>query len=243
MPRGRCASPIHPAQLSQLAAAIVPAEQRDIGALSARYEAAAKENPGAVSPGIGDPGGVSYGSYQLSSCKGTADAFVASAEARRWADQFRGLKPGTDAFSQKWRAVAAGNPTAFHAAQKAFVERTLYGVASRKVAHRTGYDLNGASEAMRQVTYSTAVQHGPTGSAAVIIEAIRRTDQKLKRNDPAYQAALINNIYDRRTEIFGAMRQRALKAVDSRSAKNHDNVIKDRFPRERADALRILAGE
>jgi hypothetical protein len=226
-----------------LAAARTPAEQRDIGALSARYEAAAKENPGAVSPGIGDPGGVSYGSYQLSSRKGTADAFVANAEARRWADQFRGLKPGTDAFSQKWRAVAAGNPTAFHAAQKAFVERTLYGVASRKVAHRTGYDLNGASEAMRQVTYSTAVQHGPTGSAAVISEAIRRTDQKLKRNDPAYQAALINNIYDRRTEIFGAMRQRALKAVDSRSAKNHDNVIKDRFPRERADALRILAGE
>jgi len=129
------------------AAAKAPAEQHDIGALAARYEAAAKENPGAVSPGTGDSGGVSYGSYQLSSRKGTADAFVASAEARLWAEEFRGLKPGTDAFSQKWRAVAAGNPTAFHAAQKAFVARTLYGVASRKVARTTGYDLNGASEA------------------------------------------------------------------------------------------------
>lgn len=92
------------------------------------------------------------------------------------------------------------------------------------------------------MTYSTAVQHGPNGSAAVISEAIGRTDQKLKRNDPAYQDALINNIYDRRTEIFDAMRQRALKAGDLKSAKNHDNVIKGRLPRERADALRILAG-
>ena len=33
------------------AAAKAPAEQHDIGALAARYEAAAKENPGAVSPG------------------------------------------------------------------------------------------------------------------------------------------------------------------------------------------------
>ena len=174
----------------------------DLGALSARYESHGSGDPGTVSSGDNDPGGISYGSYQLSTKKGTADAFATSREAQRWANEFRGLKAGTAQFSAKWRAIAAREREAFQAAQKAYVQRTLYNDTVQRVSKATGYDLNGAGPAVRQVTYSTAVQHGGTGGARVMTEAIRRADQKLKRTDARYKEALVDATYDRRTEIF-----------------------------------------
>ena len=57
-------------------ASTVPAAHR-LGALSERFESGDR-GPGAVSSGQGDPGGVSYGIWQLSSRAGTAAAFAAS---------------------------------------------------------------------------------------------------------------------------------------------------------------------
>lgn len=45
-----------------------------LGDLSASYES--NGNPGCVSTGYGDLGGISYGTYQLASNAGSVDAFI-----------------------------------------------------------------------------------------------------------------------------------------------------------------------
>ena len=215
---------------------LTPAAKPDIGALSARYETRSGGDPGRISSGANDPGGISYGSHQLSSKKGTADDFIASPEARAWAKQFLDLKAGTPEFGKQWKAVAAREPSAFEGAQKAYIGRTLYEPAVKRVAKATGYNLDIAHEAVRQVTYSVSVQHG--GAAIILSRAVSQTDTKFKRTDASYQKQLIENIYSQRTEYTRAVTRRSLPG----DAKSLNNAIKTRFPSERDDALRLLRG-
>ena len=167
------------------------------------------------------------------------------------------MQPGTQQFSAKWKEIAAREPNAFGNAQDAYVSRTHYDVAAKKIKNATGYNLDKASGALRQVTYSTAVQHGPTGGPHVMSEAIRRTDAKMKRTDPRYEPALINAIYDRRTEIYLATSERNKRKAEQfaksgrtkdaaearKRARNARNVVNNRYPKERLDALRLLSIE
>ena len=68
-----------------------------LGDVSAKYESG---NGGAktISSGTGDPGGVSYGSYQLASKTGTLEAFL---KASGYNKDFAGLTPGTSLFNEK----------------------------------------------------------------------------------------------------------------------------------------------
>jgi hypothetical protein len=118
---------------------------RDIGRLSAGEES---RGPGTISTGRGDAGGVSYGDFQIQSADGNIDRFVASTEFTRWAPEFRGLTPNTEAFYARWRAVAAREPDAFEEAQHAYVERTRYHPTATQVRRATGYDLDTASNAV-----------------------------------------------------------------------------------------------
>jgi len=257
--RARAAA-AEPATKPRPKAAPKPAARRKvetIGALSAKYESRAGGNPGEVSNPTGDRGGVSYGNHQLATNTGTLREFLASPEAGPWAREFQGLRPGTAPFSAKWKEVAAREPKAFGDAQDAYVSRTHYDVAARKIEAATGYDLGKASGALRQVIYSTAVQHGATGGPRVIAEAMRRTDTKLRRTDPSYEPLLIGAIYDRRTEIYRATSEhyqwkaeqlikagRVGDAADARKrAQNARNVVNNRYPKERLDALRLLSAE
>src|SRR6478736_3004866 len=86
-----------------------PAADEDLGKLSEKYESG-NRGPGTVSTGKGDPGGVSYGTYQLASKVGRADAFV----KRYYPDTFKGLKGGTDEFTQRWKELAAKDPKGLH---------------------------------------------------------------------------------------------------------------------------------
>lgn len=68
-----------------------------LGALSERFESGGR-GPGTISGGESDPGGVSYGTYQLASRTGTAARFLAN-EGARWAQDFAGYVPGSENFS------------------------------------------------------------------------------------------------------------------------------------------------
>ena len=107
-----------------------------LGSLSEHFESGGR-GPGAVSGGVGDPGGVSYGTYQLSSRTGTAARFIAS-EGAAWAQDFGKFAPGSASFSRCWREVAEREPDAFGEAQHAFIERTHYRPAVAKVIEQTG---------------------------------------------------------------------------------------------------------
>lgn len=196
-------------------------------------------DPGTISKGQGDKyGGVSYGPYQLSSKQGTASEFVNSPEAQRWADKFKELKPGTEAFNAQWRAVAANDPAGFGAAQKAFIDRSSYGLAESKLAQSPITDIRRASPVVKAVVYSTAVQHGAAG---IVKASVAKTDRLLKRGDPKWQATLISNIYQVRIARFMKKFRDLTKQGDTVSAKTYFNVATNRLPSERDNALAILA--
>lgn len=194
----------------------------DIGALSAKYESSGPANPGKISTGKGDTGGVSYGTYQLATNTGTLGEFLASPEARKYAPELQGLKPATPGFGAKWREIASREPEAFHHAQGAFVARTHYDRPVGRIKEETGFDVNRASDAVTHAVYSTNVQHGPGRGGGMIIKAIKLADQERNRSHSGYEAALINHIYDIRQSFFPA--------------------TKERYARERKDALLGLAG-
>jgi len=162
-----------------------------LGALSERYESGGR-GPGTVSSGLRDPGGVSYGLYQMASKTGTVAAFL-SAEGVRWSRDFIGKAPGTPAFSEQWKAIAARDPGAFAEAQHAFIERTHYRPVVRAVQVQSGLDLDARSAAVRDVCWSCAVQHG--GAVKILVQAIGKAEAGCRREAADFDRALIEAVY------------------------------------------------
>jgi hypothetical protein len=126
--------------------------------------------PRTVSPPSDDPGGISYGSYQLRSSR--VWDFLHH-EGQEFADRFKhtnprtghteNLRPGSEAFTNAWREVAGASEhrSDLMAAEDAYIKRTHYDVQAEQLQRATGLDLNSRSETLRQVVYSTSVQFGP----------------------------------------------------------------------------------
>ncbi|WP_459933252.1 VgrG-related protein [Fundidesulfovibrio butyratiphilus] len=130
-----------------------------LGDSTKKYESGSR-GVSTVSNGQGDPGGVSYGTYQLASKTGTAAAFMRSKEAGAFSPQFAGLTPGTPEFSAKWKEVAAKDPEGLHKAEKAYLERTHFVLQAAK-ADSLGFDMS--NPALRDAVWSGSIQHGRFG--------------------------------------------------------------------------------
>ena len=209
-------------------------DDTQLGALSERYETGGR-GPGTVSSGNGDPGGVSYGTYQLAGNLGRPQQFLAN-EGRAWAAEFGGAGPGSASFTATWKAIASREPERFEAAQHAYIERTHYDVQVSHVQGATGLDLSARSAALKDVAWSTSVQHGPETNA--IVKAMARVEaQGIKPSDgQTYDRALINAIYDERGKRDASG---ALAYFTSASAPVQASVA-TRFGDERRDALAML---
>jgi hypothetical protein len=203
-----------------------------LGSLSERYESGGN-GPGTVSNGLRDPGGVSYGLYQLATRTGTAAEFV-GAEGARWAGDFAGKRPGTPAFTAAWQAVAARDGAAFGAAQHAFIERTHYRPAVAGVLRQTGLDLDARADAVRDACWSVAVQHG--AAVTILCRAVRAADSGQPRGDPHYDRALVEAIYVARSDY---VRKVAASAAPG-DRQTLLNVVAKRYPAELAAALAML---
>jgi hypothetical protein len=105
-----------------------------------------------ISSGKGDPGGVSYGTYQLSSNAGTLDRFL---KYTGYQKQFQGLQPGTAAFNQRWKELAQ-NDSQFANAQHAFISETHYKPVVN-VAQQSGLPM---TPRVAEAIWSMSVQHG-----------------------------------------------------------------------------------
>jgi len=211
-------------------------DQQRIGGLSERYESGGR-GPGTVSSGAGDPGGVSYGTYQLAGNMNRPQEFLAN-EGSRWAAEFGGARPGTAAFTAAWRDIAAREPEAFEAAQHDYIQRTHYQVQADQVQTQTGVDVTSRSAALRDVVWSTSVQHGP--ETQVIARAIAnvRAQGVAPADGQTYDRALINAIYDERGRRDASG---GLAYFTSASASVQASVA-NRFAEERRDALAMLNG-
>lgn len=201
------------------------------GALSARYES--RGGVGTVSTGVGDSGGVSYGTYQLATTRGTPGDFVAWAQEHHPQAHARldGLAPGSAAFSARWRELAAADPAGFGAAQHDFIVQSHYrpGV-DRIVARVPELTLAGRADVVADVIWSTTVQHGAGGAATVFANALRGEDVAAMSD-----ADLIRAVYAERGRDDGM-------AYFSRNSDNVRAGVVARFPREQADALAQLPG-
>ena len=204
-----------------------------LGTLSAKYETGGR-GPGTVSTGAGDPGGVSYGSYQMATKMGTVARFVGQA-GFPWAKDFQGLTPGTAQFTAVWKKIAADQTADFQHAQHAFIKATHYDLLCAKVLSENKVDINTRSHAVQDVIWSTAVQHG--GATPIIGRAIANLTCAL--TDPTYDKQLICAVYAER----GRKKPDGNLAYFSKSSPGVQAGVARRFRDEQVDALAMLAKE
>ncbi len=122
-----------------------------LGEISERHEGA---GPATISTGRGDHGGVSYGTYQLSTNTGTIGEYLDSSS---YGDDFRGLTPNTPAFDEKWRTLANSDPE-FGRDQTRFIKETHYDIEIQRLKN-SGIDLTARGPAVQEALFSTSVQY------------------------------------------------------------------------------------
>jgi murein DD-endopeptidase MepM/ murein hydrolase activator NlpD len=204
-----------------------------LGTLSAKYETGGR-GPGTVSSGAGDPGGVSYGSYQMATKMGTATKFVTQA-GFRWAANFQNLNAGTPDFTAMWKKIAAQEPETFQDAQHTYIKKTHYDLLATKILTDDSLDVNTRSRAVQDVVWSTAVQHG--GATPIVHRAC--ANLSCAQTDPKYDELLIRAIYAER----GRKKPDGNLAYFSKSSPNVQAGVSNRFKNELQDALAMLAKE
>jgi LysM repeat protein len=204
-----------------------------LGTLSAKYETGGR-GPGTVSTGAGDPGGVSYGSYQMATKMGTVARFV-SQSGFKWTRDFQGLAPGTAQFTAVWKRIAAEQTADFQNAQHSYIKQTHYDLLAAKIFADNAVDVNTRSRALQDVIWSTAVQHG--GATPIVGRAIM--SMTCDCSDPTYDKQLICAIYAER----GRKKPDGNLAYFSKSSPGVQAGVAKRFKNEEQDALAMLAKE
>ncbi|MBG0791555.1 MAG: hypothetical protein H0S80_13770 [Desulfovibrionaceae bacterium] len=188
------------------------------GELSARFESG-ENGVGAV--GHDRVGGTSYGKYQIASRPGTMDRFLSFLDenAPEWADRLRGAGPAdtgsrTGAMPAEWKAIAAEDPARFERLQHDFIAGETYRPARDMILGQTGLDFDNAPPALREVLWSTSVQHGATGAARIFNKVIDRFVSGSRDED--FNTMLIKGVYDTRKGQFGSSTGRVQRAVANR---------------------------
>jgi hypothetical protein len=206
------------------------APEREFGWLSRLHEVGTR-GADFASTGKNDPGGVSYGTYQLNST--TVQDFV----NQHYREQFHGLTPGTQAFADKWAEVAKKEGARFGTAQRDYMQQTHYAPIVRDLNRTLGVNVENRSSAVQNVIFSTAVQHGATHAPGLLHRAM----QPLLRNG-AVQATdeeIIHAIYAER----GRRDANGVVVYFQRSPRVTQQSQVDRYRREEQDALRALREE
>ena len=207
------------------------AADAELGKLSEKYESGGR-GPGTVSTGVGDPGGVSYGTYQLASKVGRADAFA----AKYYPDEFKDLKGGTPEFTAKWKALAAADPKALHAKEHEYIRVSHYEPQCAKLLKDVNLDVTKRSAALRDVVWSTAVHHGPKTDVVTVALKPLLAAGKI---DDATDEAIIEAVYAERGRVTAGGKLARFQRVSDAWIPG----LTKRFVNEQADALALLAKE
>ena len=213
------------------AGALGAALAEELGTLSAKYETGGR-GPGTVSTGAGDRGGVSYGSYQMASKLGVATRFVKQ-NGFPWLADFQNLVAGTAAFTACWKRIAKNETDAFQKAQHQFIKKTHYDLLVAKIISDDDLDVNSRCHALKDVVWSTAVQHG--GASTIVHKALAKV--KCEKTDPSFDEQLIRAIYAER----GRTKPDGSLVYFSRNSPNVQKGVANRFKNELNDALALLA--
>ena len=128
-----------------------------------------KGGAGTISSGKGDHGGVSYGTYQLSSSQGTLKKFL---DSSKYGNEFAGMSAGSQAFNNKWKQIA-NDDTNFGVEQHDFIKKTHFD-PQQEMLRRNGIDLSKKGAAVQDSIWSTSTQFG--GNTSLIKNALSGKD-------------------------------------------------------------------
>ncbi len=215
-----------------LAAFALSADADKLGTLSEKYESGGR-GPATVSTGEGDPGGVSYGTYQLASKIGRADQFV----KKHYPKEFEGLKGGSDEFTKKWKELAAKDADGLQKNEHQFIKETHYDPQAAKLLKDVKLDVAKRSAAFRDVVWSTAVQHGP--NTDVIVVAVKSLLTEGKKLEDVTDEAIIKAVYAERGRKTDDGKLARFKGVSEKWIP----ALTKRFENEQKDALEMLKKE
>jgi LysM repeat protein len=212
-----------------------PPATKLLGKLSEKYETGGR-GAGTVSGGQGDPGGVSYGSYQMTSKPGggTVARFVAQPDFP-FRSKFAGLTPGTSQFTNVWKQLAQTNRDEFQSAQHDYIKRTHFDPLVNKIVSDDGVNVLTCSNALQDVIWSTAVQHGPgTNVPHVALSRI-----STRPGAASFDGDFIKAIYAER----GRKNPDGSLARFGRNSAKVQQGVAQRFRDEQRDALAMLSQE
>ena len=209
-----------------------------LGQVSKQYESG-KSGPGTVSTGKGDLGGVSYGTHQLASYRNRDGSSKGSGSTNspvqqfvkgsKYSEDFRGLTPGTVAFSNKWKEVATKDPKGFENAQYEYFKGEYYNRGSNNIK-TAGIDLSNRGNAVQEAIWSTSIQYGTGGARKVFVRALDGKD--------------IGSMSD--AQIVEAIQNDKLKNVDrdfSSSSSSVRNGIRNRITSEKNDLVKLAGND
>jgi hypothetical protein len=185
------------------------------GGLSARYESG---RAGSRAIGYDSVGGYSYGTYQIASNTGTMRNFISFIQqnyadihqALQAAGGEEGAREGTAEFRQAWQESAASGRML--EAERAFISSTHYEPLARRVQRENNLDLSQRSQTLREVIWSTGVQHG--GRTNVVNRALQRLGTTSAEGISDQQ--LIAAIYEERGTRFGSSTDAVRESVQRR---------------------------
>ena len=123
--------------------------------------------------------------------------------------------------AEEWRRIAAEHPNRFEALQHEFISSTHYQPALKSISMTTGEDMSTRSQAVREVLWSTAVQHGPNGASEIFTQALEKLQASGKSKS---DKDLIEEVYGQRMVQF-AGRGRLRVAVTSRLADEKQSAL------------------
>ena len=192
-----------------------------LGHISAKYETGGW-NPGMVSSGAGDHGGISYGLSQFSTTQGSAKSFVSwlSQKYPTLGSYFEGLSPGTSAFGNAWKKCYSEHGDEFANAQTEYTYENMVQPWITKAKSKTGIDFS-RSMALKEAAYSTAVQFGPSGLQMLKNVTSGMSDQEV-----------ITAMYDDKINNVSTYFRSSSSSVQA--------GVKSRFQREKQDLLDLI---
>lgn len=190
-----------------------------VGNLAEKYETS-NRGPGYISNGSqwGDPGGDSYGSYQLETKLGTMQAYLHGDD--KFINSLKQFTINSEAFKAKWKALAEEDPQGFEQSQFDYLAKKPGGYNDAiAYAQKLGWSTD--SFAMQSAIFSTVNQSGGWKNGI-----FNKVD--ISQLEPVQTQ--INKLYDARAKYFKNLN------IDATVKKN---IIKDRTVDERQDALTL----
>lgn len=135
-----------------------------LGDISAYFESGnTSRSVGTISFNKSDPGGKSYGKYQIATRTGTLKKYIAWSVFNA---EFQGVHPASAEFDAIWKRLAEEKPIEFEQDQYNFIKATHYEPVAR-AAKDMGFNLK--DEGVQEALFSIGVQHG--GFKTILREA------------------------------------------------------------------------